>query len=218
MPRPLRPSIPGAYYHVTIRGNRRQRIFQDAVDYRAYLAELAKACQEFSCRLLVYALMPNHVHLVLYDRPGTLSRFMQVLNARYTRHYNQRHNVIGHLYQGRFYAKVITQDAYLLQVSRYVHLNPVRARLVARPEEYLWSSYRAYVASEPTALPLERQLIWNLMGEALAQQQPVFYRHFVEQMTPEQLPSWENWLRQLHLIGSCRFAKPVSDTSSPLSV
>jgi len=144
--------------------------------------------------------MPNHVHLVVRDLDGVLSSFMQRLNAQYARYINYRYQRVGHLYQGRFHSKMITQDSYLLEVSRYVHLNPVKAALVASPEAYLWSSYRRYVGldSNPDGL-VDRQFILSMMGRE-STQQVLAYRQFVEGKMLERLPSWERRLRRLKLL------------------
>ena len=214
MPRPTRWRVPGGIFHVTVRGNNRQQIFLDEADHQRYLTELSDAFHEFGCDLLAYALMPNHVHLVIRDQQGQLSRCMQILNARYTRYFNRRYQRIGHLYQGRFYARLVDRNEYLLQVTRYVHLNPVRARLAARPADYTWSSYRAYVGFPQghVGCPADPQMVWSLMGGGNSRQPAACYREFVEAMTPEELPSWERRLRHLKLIGSARFASEVSDT------
>lgn len=206
MPRPLRAVFPGAVHHVTLRGNDRQTLFLDETDYQRYLAELIRCNQEHGGRLLAYALMPNHVHLVFRDDAGTLSKYMQVLSVRYTRWFNERHRRLGHLYQGRFYAKLVNRDEYLLQVSRYVHLNPVRAHLVERPEDYWWSSYRAYIGvvrHDPSLL--DPQLVWEMLT-GNAEERPSAYRQFVDTMTSDLLLDWERRLRRLHIIGSARFA------------
>lgn len=134
MPRAPRRRVPEGIYHVTVRGNNREAIFADDADYQRYLQEILRCHHEHGCTLLAYALMSNHVHLVLQDHHISLSRYMQVLNARYTRYFNVRHARVGHLYQGRFFSRFVDRDAYLLEVTRYVHLNPVRAGLVERPE------------------------------------------------------------------------------------
>jgi REP element-mobilizing transposase RayT len=193
-------------HHVTIRGNNRQPVFLDSADRQRYCQELIRCHREFSCRLLAYALMPNHIHLVLQDEQGQLSRYMQALNARSTHSFNHRHQRVGHLYQGRFYAKLVGRDAYLLEVTRYVHLNPVRAKLVRHPEDFPWSSYRVYAGLEPLRPELvDSRFVWSMMTAA-TDHQPSRYRHFVEQMTAQQFPAWERKLRRLDVIGSARFA------------
>lgn len=163
--------------------------------------------------MLVYALMPNHVHLLIEDPEARLSRFMQILNARYTRYFNFRHQRVGHLYQGRFHARLVDRDAYLLEVSRYIHLNPVRAGLVERPESYSWSSYHHYIAPSVELQPrlVETELVLSLFSGGTSTRF-ASYQAFVEAMTLPQWSDWESRLRRLKLLGSARFASQVSDT------
>ena len=129
MARPLRIEFPGAIYHVTSRGDRRESIFEDDVDRERFLAVLDQATARFDAQVLAYCLMGNHYHLVLHTRQGNLSLLMRHLNGVYTQAYNRRHGVVGHLLQGRFKAILVDRDAYLLTLCRYVELNPVRAKL-----------------------------------------------------------------------------------------
>ena len=210
MPRPPRQLLAGAFYHVTIRGNDRQRIFRDSADYRRYLAELKTCCRAHHCLLIAYALMPNHVHVVIQDQTTQLSKCMHALHLGYTRYFNSRHQRIGQLYQGRFHSRYIDRDAYLLEVTRYVHLNPLRAGLSDRPIDYAWSSYLAYldpeIAMREEVYP---QLIWDLM-DPRRKQSCVKYQAFVETLMKEQLSNWESRLRDLKLIGSTRFASEMA--------
>ena len=145
MPYPPRVYFEGAVYHVTARGDNREPIFFDDEDRRVYLALLARYKRHFQFTLYAYALMPNHVHLVLKPASGTvISRIMQCFTIAYARTFNRRHGRVGHVFQGRFHSRLITEDVYLLVVSRYIHLNPVRAKLVRAPGDFVWSSYRAY--------------------------------------------------------------------------
>ena len=147
MARPLRLEFPGAVYHVTSRGDRREPIFEDDEDRDAFLAVVAQAFARFDAVALAYCLMDNHYHLVIHTRRGNLSRLMQQLNGVYTQAYNRRHNKVGHLFQGRFKGILVDENAYLLEVCRYVDLNPVRARLVRDPGNWRWSSYRAHTGN-----------------------------------------------------------------------
>ncbi|KQV92860.1 transposase [Rhizobacter sp. Root1221] len=144
MARPLRIEFPGAIYHVTSRGDRREPIFVDDNDRHALLAVLEQALARFGAHSLAYCLMGNHYHLVLCTRQGNLSALMRHLNGVFTQAFNRRHNKVGHLFQGRFKAILVDEEAYLLEVCRYVELNPVRARIVQHPRDWLWSSYRAH--------------------------------------------------------------------------
>lgn len=145
MSRPLRIEFPGAIYHVTSRGDRREAIFVDDEDRRALLAVVEQAMDRFDADILAYCLMGNHYHFVLHTRQANLSRLMRHLNGVYTQDFNRRHRKVGHLFQGRFKAVLVDRDAYLLAVCRYVELNPVRAGMVDAPGAWPWSSYLAHV-------------------------------------------------------------------------
>ncbi len=145
MARPLRIEFPGAIYHVTSRGDRREAIFEDDVDRDIFLAALGQALVRFDAVALAYCLMDNHYHLVIHTRRANLSKLMQQINGVYTQAYNRRHMKVGHLFQGRFKGILVDEHAYLLEVCRYVDLNPVRARMVRDPGKWPWSSYRAHV-------------------------------------------------------------------------
>lgn len=144
MSRPLRIEFPGAVYHVTSRGDRREPIFEDDADRAELLAVLGQALDRFDAGVLAYCLMGNHYHFVLHTRQANLSRLMRHLNGVYTQNFNLRHGKVGHLLQGRFKAILVDQDAYLLEVCRYVELNPVRAAMVDEPGRWPWSSYLAH--------------------------------------------------------------------------
>ncbi|MCV2368587.1 REP-associated tyrosine transposase [Roseateles oligotrophus] len=145
MSRPLRIEFPGALYHVTSRGDRREDIFVDDTDRARLLAVVAQGLSRFDAGMLAYCLMGNHYHFVMQTRQGNLSALMRHINGVYTQAFNRRHNKVGHLFQGRFKAILVDRDAYLLEVCRYVELNPVRARMVDAPGDWAWSSYRAHI-------------------------------------------------------------------------
>lgn len=149
MARPLRIEFPGAIYHVTSRGDRREDIFEDDLDRRNFLELVAQALQRFDAVALAYCLMDNHYHFVIHTRRANLSRLMRQINGLYTQAYNRRHNKVGHLFQGRFKGILVDRDAYLLEVCRYVDLNPVRARRVRAPGNWPWSSYAAHTCAAP---------------------------------------------------------------------
>ena len=143
MARPLRIEFPDAIYHVTARGNERRPIVHDDVDRRKFLVILGKAAQRFRWSVTAWVLMSNHYHLVVQTPEPNLSRGMHWLNSTYAGWFNRRHARCGHLFQGRFKSFLIEKETYLREVVRYVVLNPVRAGIVALPELYSWSSYRA---------------------------------------------------------------------------
>jgi len=149
MARALRIEYPGAVYHVTSRGNERRVIFHDGEDCEQFLRLLADAVTRFGWILTAYTLMTNHFHLVVETPTPTLSRGMQWLNGTYAAWFNRKYARSGHLFGGRYHAFIVEKEAYYLELLRYVVLNPVRAKMVERPEEYRWSSYRAIAGYEP---------------------------------------------------------------------
>ncbi|MFC1821495.1 transposase [Thermodesulfobacteriota bacterium] len=128
MSRPLRIQYPGACYHITCRGNERRNIFVDSKDQSIFLKKLSLSLEIYNVELLAYVMMPNHFHLMVSTPDGNLSDFMRHFNISYTSVFNRRHKRVGHLYQGRYKAFLLDADSYLLEVSRYIHLNPVRTR------------------------------------------------------------------------------------------
>jgi REP element-mobilizing transposase RayT len=149
MARALRIEYPGAVYHITSRGNERRVIFLDDEDREQFLRLLADAVTRFGWILTAFTLMTNHFHLVVETPTPTLSRGMQWLNGTYAAWFNRKRERSGHLLGGRFHAFIVEKEAYYLELLRYVVLNPVRAKMVERPEEYRWSSYRAMAGYAP---------------------------------------------------------------------
>ncbi len=145
MARPLRLEFAGALYHVMARGNARQPIFRDDEDRRAFVDNLGRVCGRFEWRVWAWCLMDNHFHLLVETVKPTLSRGMREVNGIYTQGFNRRHGRVGHVLQGRYKAILVDKDAYQLEVSRYVVLNPVRAKLVGGAGDWTWSSYRSIV-------------------------------------------------------------------------
>jgi REP element-mobilizing transposase RayT len=143
MARPLRIEFPGALYHVTSRGNERAPIFFTDHDRRDFLSILGDVVEQYHWQCHAYCLMPNHYHLLLQTPEPNLSRGMHQLNGTYTQRLNRRHDRVGHLFQGRFKAILVDREGHLLELARYVVLNPVRAAMVHDPEEYRWSSLGA---------------------------------------------------------------------------
>jgi len=143
MARPLRIEFPGAVYHVTGRGNERKAIFRDDQDCKIFLNTLADVTLRYNWLCHAYCLMDNHYHLLIDTPDGNLSIGMRQLNGIYTQRFNKRHGRVGHLFQGRFKAVLVQKDSHLLEVCRYVVLNPIRAGIVQRAEEWTWSSYGA---------------------------------------------------------------------------
>jgi putative transposase len=151
MARPLRIEFEGAVYHITSRGNAKQAIFLDDADCEKFLERLGQVVERFGWVCHAYCLMKNHYHLLLETPAVNLSRGMQLLNGAYTQTFNRRHARVGHVLQGRFKAILVERESHLLELARYVVLNPVRAGVVKYPREYRWSSYRAMAGEEEPA-------------------------------------------------------------------
>lgn len=146
MARRPRIEYPGVFFHIIVRGNNRENVFRDHSDYVRYLQKFSFFCREGDITLYAYCLMPNHIHLLLEMGEVSLSKVLQRFHTWYTQYFNRRYGRVGHLFQGRYKAIVCDKDAYLLELVRYIHLNPVRAGLVDSPEEYPWSSHRVYLS------------------------------------------------------------------------
>lgn len=178
MARRPRVEYPGAFYHVITRGNQRQRIFYDDQDPNKYLSLLRALKETFDFRLHAYVLMLNHVHLLVETSEIPLSRIMQRLGSAYTQYFNRRHQLMGHLFQGRYKAILCDKDSYLLELTRYLHLNPVRVKAVKDPREYRWSSYGAYLGRERGHDWVDSTEVLKQFGHTVAEARRL-YRRFV---------------------------------------
>ncbi|MDP1698847.1 MAG: transposase [Xanthomonadaceae bacterium] len=160
MSRPLRIEFDGAVYHVMARGNAREPIFFDDQDRRAFLDGLWQSAERFDWWVWAYCLMDNHYHLLIETRSGKLSRGMRELNGVYTQRFNRRHHRVGHLLQGRFQAVLVDKDSYLLELLRYIVLNPMRAGMVSNAGAWPWSSYQSVMGkgAAPPAQPINAVL------------------------------------------------------------
>lgn len=197
MARPLRIEYAGAVYHVTSRGNARQDIVADDGDRKQFFTLLAHVVDRFGWRCHAYCLMDNHYHLLIETPRPNLSQGMRQLNGRYTQAYNRAHQRVGHLFQGRFTAILVEKDAHLLELCRYVVLNPVRAKMVPHPRLWGWSSYRATVGEAPAPRWLTVDWILGQFAQrvGLAQKQ---YRAFVAEGRGGPRP-WEQLTGQIYL-------------------
>jgi putative transposase len=144
MARKTRIEYEGAFYHVIIRGNQRQKVFKDEEDFQKYLTLLAFYRERYKYFLYAYVLMNNHVHLLIETRKIPLFKIIQGISQSYTMYFNRKYRTVGHLFQGRYKAIVCDKDEYLLSLVKYIHLNPVRARIAKEVGEYRWSSEESY--------------------------------------------------------------------------
>ncbi len=163
MARRPRLFAPGLLYHVMVRGNQRRKTFLNDGDYQAYLTRLSQYRRRYDYTIHAYCLMPNHVHLLVESSRQPLAKFMQGLQQSYSQYFNLRHRKSGHVFQGRYKAIVCQQDEYLLQLIRYIHLNPVRAGMVKRPEQYDYSGHGVYLAGKASEA-IEPQKVLAVMG------------------------------------------------------
>ncbi len=179
MARPLRIEYDGAVYHITSRGNARKAIYKDDNDQKNFLDILHQVNRRYNWLCHAYCLMNNHYHLVIETVDGNLSKGMRQLNGVYTQAFNRRHGKTGHVFQGRYKSILIQKDSHLLEVCRYVVLNPVRAKTVEKPEQWKWSSYRATSAKSSPHACLKTDWVLRQFGKR-KRQAIKEYRKFVE--------------------------------------
>ncbi len=179
MTRPLRIEYAGALYHVMSRGNRRQTIFENDDDRRTFLRILSRVIRSHDWICHAYCLMGNHYHLLIETLEPNLSRGMRDLNSEYTQKFNYNHKTVGHLLQGRYKAILVEKEEYLTALARYIALNPVRSNLVAKPQDWRWSSYRptAGYSHPPFFLTIKSVLSIFSKNKVSAQKK---YKEFVE--------------------------------------
>ena len=146
MTRPLRIQYPGAWYHIMNRGRRREDIFSTKEDYIAFIEVLKEAVSLWNINVVAYCLMPNHYHLLIHTPEGNLSRCMRHINGVYTQRYNRINRHDGQLFRGRYKSILLDSDNYLTVLVRYIHRNPLRAGMVARLEDYVWTSHNGYLS------------------------------------------------------------------------
>lgn len=206
MTRPIRLEFSGALYHVTSRGDGREAIYLSDDDRLDWLAVLEQVCRRFNWVVHAWCQMSNHYHLLLETPEGHLSAGMRQLNGVYTQNFNRRHARVGHVFQGRYKAILVERDAYLLELARYLVLNPVRAGMVARAQDWPWSSYRAMLSEVPAPAWLNVVHILTTLAEqpehAIAR-----YLAFVEEGMGR--PSVWNHLKAQMYLGGEAFRKSL---------
>lgn len=215
MARPLRLEFADALYHVTARGNERRRIFLGDADRdrTAFLGVLAQTCERFNWICHAYCLMTNHYHLLLETPDANLSKGMRQLNGVYTQYVNRTHTRVGHLFQGRYKAILVEREGYLLELARYIVLNPVRAGMVGAPGDWPWSSYRATVGEEDS-VPAFLETDWVLRTFAEGRAEAVAgYRRFVAEGIGAAGP-WSGLRGQIYL-GSEPFVERMQALIDP---
>ncbi len=180
------PFQPNSYYHVYNRGHNKQTIFLDYKDYARYLKRLKEYLKKHDVILLAYCLMPNHVHLLLYQKgEESIDRFIHRLHTAFTMYFNKKYERVGAVFQGRFKAKLIDTDEYLLHVSRYIHINPIELlhaqgrALNSELEAYPWSSYGEYVSARSTRLTDPTSILNYFSGRSKSEK--TTYKSFIEE-------------------------------------
>ncbi len=210
MSRPLRVEIPDGWYHVMNRGLRRHTTFADDADHATFLETLAEACQMFGVRVGAYCLMPNHYHLLVKTPNANLSRFMRHVNGVYTQRFNRKNGKDGPLFRGRYRAVIVDADSYLLQVVRYIHLNPVQARLTEKPGKYPWSSDHFYRKSSrcPGWLNVKEVLTWFSRQPARARKR---YQQFMQEGQNPDLKRFYAGKKMGWILGTEEFVEEVKN-------
>jgi putative transposase len=202
--RQLRIEYPGAFYHVFSRGNQKQPVFLSDDDMYFFLKCLREAHDKFGVIVHVYCLMPNHYHLILETPLGNLSKIMHFLNTTYTIYFNKKHKRCGHLFQGRYKSILIEAESYAQELSRYIHLNPVRSEIVELPEQYPWSSYEFYRGKAKPEKWLDTGFILSLFGNHPDKARSAYTKFVLEGIGKEVPDSIRNSVRK-GILGSDEF-------------
>ena len=216
MARPLRIEYPGALYHVTSRGNAGGKIFRSDKDREYFLDLLGFIIERFNWLCHAWCLMDNHYHLILETPEGNLSRGMRQLNGIYTQKYNWRYTKTGHVFQGRYKAILVDKESYLLELCRYVILNPVRAKIVKSPQDWKWSSYRSTTGTAKPPQWLTTDWILVQFSRSRRRAQRLYHQFIMEGITKE--TPWKDLKGQIFLgdKGFIEECKSNLDVSSDL--
>lgn len=208
MARPLRIEYAGALYHVTSRGNRQEVIYLNDQDRQDFLNILGRVCERFNWLVHAYCLMDNHYHLLIETPDANLSKGMRQLNGVYTQTSNRNNNRFGHVFQGRFKGILVEKETYLLELARYIVLNPVRAGMVSHAKDWPWSSYGSTAGDRPLPDWLTTDWILAAFGKRKSRAQKK-YREFVEQGKGNPRP-WEQ-LRNQVFLGTDAFVERLQE-------
>lgn len=211
MARSLRILYPGAFYHVTSRGNERKDVFRNQRDREKFLEYLASATERYDAIIHVFCLLSNHYHILIETPAGNLSQIMRHINGAYTTYFNVKRKRSGHLFQGRYKSILVEADEYATELSRYIHLNPVRAGMVGLPEEYRWSSYRSYIGQSAAPEWLKMEMIHGYFDKT-SKEAGKKYRIFVEEMLSVECDSPLQGAIGTAVLGSAEFVEIVTTT------
>ena len=206
MARPLRIAFEGALYHVTSRGDRQENVYETDDDRNKYLSILCDVCNRFNWEVHAYCLMSNHYHLLIETHEANLSKGMRQLNGVYSQAFNRNHGLVGHVFQGRFKSILVEKESYLLELSRYIVLNPVRAGMVDSAAQWPWSSYRQTIGLENRQAFLNVEYVLSHFSRS-PRQAVQLYSKFVSQGRSHPSP-WKALKNQIFL-GSDDFVEAM---------
>lgn len=206
MVRPLRIEYPGAWYHVMNRGRRGENIFSDSKDYEVFLILLQETSEVFGLQVAVYCLMSNHYHLLLRIPNGDLSRVMRHINGVYTQRYNRKHKVDGQLFRGRFKSILVEEDSYLLELLRYIHRNPIRAKVCNTVKEYPWISHHGYVSNARKWDWLHKRFLLNMFSSQAGKAKKK-YIEFVQKEDSQEVTDFFGKKNLPSVFGSANFVE-----------
>jgi len=181
--------LPDYFYHIISRGNRRDALFKDDSDFNVFLHILKSVNEKSPFELASYCLMTNHFHLQMRSTEQSISKVMSLINKRYADYYNAKNGISGHVFEKRFFDRIINTDEDMMEVSRYIHLNPLDAGIVRHAHSYPWSSYRYYLTSQRNNLLNRHSILDYFKGEVIEKQRQ--YKQFVEEAdakTPREVP------------------------------
>lgn len=202
MPRPARIQSAGYLHHVVSKGNDSQSLFAGQIDYEAYQILINEARQKYPVKLYNYVLMSNHVHLLVEpDEDGALSKFMEYVTKGYAKYFNKVNGRMGHVFQGRFKSFTVQSDKYFFACSRYIDLNPVKAKIVTDPSEYKWSAFKSLAHGQPCEVSVDQHPLYSNLGKSEEERQLV-YRAFVFNQTIEDLDLFD---RRAGVLGDKEF-------------
>lgn len=199
MARPLRPEFPGALYHITSRGNRQENIYEVGADRDAFLSILSHVCDRHNWVCYAYCLMDNHYHLLIETPDANLAKGMRQLNGVYIQTFNRAHGRVGHVFQGRYKSILVEKDSYLLELSRYIVLNPIRASMVQSAEDWPWSSYGAMLGQADSIKGLNAEWLLAFFGDS-RRKAIELYKKFISDGAEQPSP-WQFLRHQIYLGG-----------------
>jgi REP-associated tyrosine transposase len=209
MARKPRVEFAGVLYHVICRGNQRQAIFRRDADRKYYLERLEQYRQRYAFKVYAYVLMSNHVHMLIETGRVPLSRIMQGLQLRYTGYFNKKYNQVGHLFQGRYKAILCDRDAYLLELVRYLHLNPQRMRSPMDAGNYRWSSHGAYLGRD-SLVKIETATVLGELARSVGKARLAYLKFIAEGKAAGHQPDYYD-IRDQRFLGDERFVEAIEE-------